>query len=189
MSLHPDFPTSPYSPLIPEQRWFPSDEALRSTAYEKLLPPLVAKVRQEVFAWRDKKYPGGSATSVALLRHWFETEHLIENADGSLSPFRYCFAQREALETVIWLFDVRRARDKYDLLRFDASGAVSSGMFDEDWPRNGWNPGSVESGVSGIRGQWNPGSVESGVSGIRGQWNPGSDMTIDLLEPVPRLKR
>jgi type III restriction enzyme len=135
MSLHPDFPTSPYAPLIPEQRWFPADEALRSTAYEKLLPPLVAKVRQEVFAWRAKGYPGASATSVALLRQWFETEHLIENADGSLSPFRYYFAQREAVETVIWLFEVRRARDKYDLLRFDASGAVSSGMFDEDWPR------------------------------------------------------
>jgi type III restriction enzyme len=135
MSLHPDFPASPYAPLIPEQRWFPADEALRSTAYEKLLPPLVAKVRQEVFAWRVKGYPGASATSVALLRQWFETEHLIESADGSLSPFRYYFAQREAVETVIWLFEVRRARDKYDLLRFDASGAVSSGMFDEDWPR------------------------------------------------------
>lgn len=135
MSLHPDFPTSPYSLLIPEQRWFPADEALRDTAYEKLLPPLVAKVREEVFAWRAKGYVGASTTSVALLRHWFETEHLIENADGSLSPFRYYYAQREAVETVIWLFEVRRAREKYDLLRFDASGAVSSGMFDEDWPR------------------------------------------------------
>lgn len=135
MSLHLDFPSSPYAPLIPEQRWFPADEALRSTAYEKLLPPLVAKVRQEVFAWRTDRYAGASATSAALLRHWFETEHLIENADGSLSPFHYYFAQREAVETVIWLFEVRRARDKYDLLRFDASGAVSSGMFDEDWPR------------------------------------------------------
>jgi type III restriction enzyme len=47
MSLHPDFSTSPYAPLIPEQRWFPADEALRSTAYEKLLTPLVAKVRQK----------------------------------------------------------------------------------------------------------------------------------------------
>lgn len=135
MSLHPDFPSSPYEPLIPHQRWFPADEALRSTAYEKLLPPLVAKVREEVHAWRTAHYPGASATSAALLRHWFETEHLIENTDGSLSPFRYYFAQREAVETVIWLFEVRRARDKYDLLRFDASGAVSSGMFDEDWPR------------------------------------------------------
>lgn len=135
MSLHPEFPSSPYAPLIPEQRWFPADEALRSTAYEKLLPPLVAKVRKEVYTWRNKGYPGASPTSVALLRHWFEAEHLTENADGSLSTFRYYFAQREAVETVIWLYEVRRSRDKYDLLRFDASGAVSSGMFAEDWPR------------------------------------------------------
>jgi type III restriction enzyme len=39
------------------------------------------------------------------------------------------------VESVIWLYEVRGARDKYDLLRFDASGAVSSGMFAEDWPR------------------------------------------------------
>ena len=135
MSLHPQFPSSPYAPLIPEQRWFPADEALRVTAYEKLLPPLVAKVRGEVHAWRNREYAGASATSTALLRHWFETEHLTENADGSLSTFRYYFAQREAVETVIWLYEVRGARDKYDLLRFDASGAVSSGMFPEDWPR------------------------------------------------------
>jgi len=135
MALHPHFPASPYAPLIPEQRWFPADEALRSTAYVKLLPPLVAKVRKEVQTWRDKGYPGASATSVTLLRHWFDTEHLLENADGSLSTFRYYFAQREAVETVIWLHEVRKARDKYDLIRFDASGAVSSGMFPEDWPR------------------------------------------------------
>jgi len=135
MSLHPQFPISPYAPLVPEQRWFPADEALRATAYEKLLPPLVAKVRQEVFAWRNNGYTGASATSVALLRHWFESEHLIENADRSLSTFRYYFAQREAVETVVWLHEVRSARDKFDLLRFDASGAVSSGMFPEDWPR------------------------------------------------------
>lgn len=135
MALHPRFPSSPYAPMLPDQRWFPAAEDLRSTAYEKLLPPLVAKVRQEVHAWRGEGYTGASPTSVALLRHWFETEHLLENADGALSSFRYYFAQREAVETVIWLFEVRAARDKYDLLRFDASGAVSIGMFPEDWPR------------------------------------------------------
>jgi type III restriction enzyme len=135
MALHPSFPTSPYAPLIPEQRWFPADETLRATAYEKLLPPLVANIRKEVFAWRNDGYAGASATSKALLQHWFETEHLIEAADGSLSGFNYYFAQREAVETVIWLYEVRQARDKFDLIRFDASGAVSSGMFDEDWPR------------------------------------------------------
>jgi type III restriction enzyme len=70
-----------------------------------------------------------------LLRWWFDTEHLVEQSDGSLAPFRYYFAQREAVETVFWLYDVRHARDKFDLLHFDASGAVSAGMFNEDWPR------------------------------------------------------
>jgi len=135
MALHPNFPTSPYAPLIPDHRWFPAAEEMRSTAYEKLLPPLVAKVRKEVHAWRNKGYAGASATTVALLRHWFETEHLTENGDGTLSTFRYYFAQREAVESVIWLYEAKGARDRYDLLRFDASGAVSSGMFAEDWPR------------------------------------------------------
>jgi type III restriction enzyme len=135
MALHPQLPKSPYTILLPDYRWFPAAEELRSTAYEKLLPPLVAKIRSEVKAWRDSGYKGASKTSRALLRWWFETEHLIEQSDGSLAPFRYYFAQREAVETVIWLYDARRARDKFDLLRFDASGAVSAGMFDEDWPR------------------------------------------------------
>jgi type III restriction enzyme len=135
MALHPDFPADPYAPLIPDQRWFPAAEELRATAYEKLLPPLVAKIREEVKAWRDSGYKGATATSRVLLFWWFDAEHLIEQADGTLAPFRYYFAQREAVETVIWLHEVRNVQDKFDLLRFDASGAVSSGMFDEDWPR------------------------------------------------------
>lgn len=70
MALHPDFPPSPYAPLIPEPRWFPADEARRSPAYEKLLPPLVAKVRQEVHAWRSNGYLGAASTSVAWLKQW-----------------------------------------------------------------------------------------------------------------------
>ena len=135
MALHPDFPRSPYETLLPDQRWFPATEEMRSTAYEKLLPPLVANVRKEVAQWREANYAGASATSRSLLNWWFKTEHLTEQADGSLSPFRYYFAQREAVETVIWLHDVRNVCDKFDLLRFDASGAVSANMFDEHWPR------------------------------------------------------
>ena len=135
MGLHPDFPLSPYEVLPPETRWFPAAEELRSTAYEKLLPPLVANIRNEVAAWRETGYAGATPTSRALLTWWFHTDHLIEQADGSHTPFRYYFSQREAVETIIWLYDVRRVRDKFDLLRFDASGAVSANMFDEAWPR------------------------------------------------------
>ena len=44
MALHPDFPRSPYAVLPPEQRWFPAAEELRKD-YDKLLPPLVARIR------------------------------------------------------------------------------------------------------------------------------------------------
>ncbi len=135
MALPPQFPASPYAPLIPEQRWFPADEALRAATYDKLIPPLVAKVRDEVHAWRASAYRGASGTSRALLRHWFEEDHLLENADGTLSPFRYYFAQREAVETIIWLYEVQQARDKFDLIRFSSLAEISPAMFDEEWPR------------------------------------------------------
>ena len=126
MALPSNFPKSPYEILDPDIRWFPADESLREKTYEKLLPPLVANLRKEVKKWRDNNYQGASDTSKALLNWWFKKEHL---------PFQYYFAQREAVETIIYLLDVIKFKDKYDLMKYDASGAVSSGMFDEDWRR------------------------------------------------------
>ncbi len=151
MALHPEFPLSPYETLDPDHRWFPAAEELRGTAYEKLLPPLVANIRKEVFEWRASDYRGASPTSKALLKWWFETEHLTEQADGTLLPFRYYFAQREAVETVIWLHDVRHVKDKFDLMRFDASGAVSvrhvrggvAALCSQDGHRRRQNQGSL----------------------------------------------
>jgi hypothetical protein len=48
MAPHPNFPRSPYEILSPAVRWFPAAEELQTTAYQKLLPPLVANVREEV---------------------------------------------------------------------------------------------------------------------------------------------
>ena len=100
-----------------------------------LLPPLVQKIREQVKTWRDNNYSGASATSKALLNWWFNTPHLQEQTDNTVSEFQYYFAQREALETIIYLYDVVKVRDKFDLMRFDSSGAVSTGLFDEDWRR------------------------------------------------------
>lgn len=135
MALHPKFPKSPYEILEPEYRWFPADEALRSQGYEKLLPPLVAELRKAVKKWRDEGYEGATETSKALLNWWFKSEHVITQSDGTQSQFRYYFAQREAVETVVYLNDVVKVNDKYDLMRFDASGVVSAGMFPESWKR------------------------------------------------------
>lgn len=135
MAIHPDFPSSPHVVLDPELRWFPADEALRESSYDKLLPPLVDKVRRQVKQWRDNGYKGASHTSRTLLHWWFRTKHLLPKADGTMPTFQYYFAQREAVETVIYLYEVVQVKDKYDLLRFDSSEAVSPGMFDETWLR------------------------------------------------------
>lgn len=135
MALHPNFPKSPHEVLDPAIRWFPADETLREQGYEKLLPPLVAQLRKKVKEWRDSGYEGASHTSKALLRWWFLTDHPTENADGTVFLFQYYFSQREALETIIWLYEIAKAHDKYDLIRFDSSGAVSAGMFAETWTR------------------------------------------------------
>ncbi len=112
MALHPDFPDSPHAVFEPDVRWFPADEALR-----------------------EKGYEGATNTSISLLNWWFNQEHLMARSDGSMAKFQYYFAQQEAVETIVFLYDVVKAKDKYDLIRFDSSGAVSANMFDESWRR------------------------------------------------------
>ena len=135
MALHPDFPESPHEIIDPAVRWLPDNEALRDTNYRELLPPLVRKIRKEVKAWRDNGYSGAAETSKALLNWWFNTPHPVEEVDGTISEFQYYFAQREALETIIYLYDKAEVRHKADMIRFDSSGAVSMGMFPENWQR------------------------------------------------------
>jgi type III restriction enzyme len=135
MALHKDFPESPYAILDPAMRWFPADEALREISMEKLMPPLVSQLRKKVKEWRDNGYIRATDTSRSLLNWWFKTPHLLPQADGTMTEFQYYFAQREALETIIYLYDVVGVKDKYDLMRFDSSGVVSTGMFDETWRR------------------------------------------------------
>ena len=97
MALHPDFPTDPYVVLDPATRWYPGNEMLGEMGYAMLPPPLVHKARQGVKAWREASYAGASATTRALLLHWFHNEYLIPQVDGTVQPFRWYFAQQESL--------------------------------------------------------------------------------------------
>ena len=135
MALHKDFPQSPHAILDPGIRWFPADEALRETSMEKLMPPLVAELRRKVKQFRDEGYAGATQTSRSLLNWWFNTRHLLPRSDGTMAEFQYYFAQREALETIVYLYDAAGVKDKHDLMRYDASGLVSGSMFDETWRR------------------------------------------------------
>ena len=71
-----------------------------------LIPPLVAKIRREVKEWRDSGYVGASDTSQALLWWWFQEPHHAENG----GEFRYYFSQQEAMESIIYLYEVKAGR-------------------------------------------------------------------------------
>ena len=45
MGLNKDFPKSPFEIIEPGLRWFPGTESLGEKGREKLLPPLVTKIR------------------------------------------------------------------------------------------------------------------------------------------------
>ena len=122
----------PFEILLPDKRWAPTQSQMDifQNAYEKLLPPLVYKIRLAVEKWREDGYKGASATSLSLLNFWFNQEHLIRQL-----KFGFFFAQREAVESIIYLYEVVKAKDKYELMRFDSSERVSAGMFDENWTR------------------------------------------------------
>lgn len=135
MSLHPKFPLSPYEILHPDVRWFPADESLRETSYEKLMPPLVHELRKQVFDWRSKGYEGCTDTTKSLLKWWFYTHHPIPQANGSVIDFKYYFAQRESVETIIYLHEVIKVANKLDLMRFDRLEVISQRHIEETWRR------------------------------------------------------
>ena len=53
-----------------------------------------------------------------------------------MRPFHWYFAQREAVESAIWLYEIEQARSPYAMMKYDSSGArLAPRMFPEDWTR------------------------------------------------------
>ncbi len=88
----------------------------------------VPEIRKAVKEWRAKKYKGASDTTKALFSHWFLTDH--RRPDGQ--PFRYYDAQREAVETVAWLYEIEKARRHKDLVeRFAKTPGIHVLQYDD----------------------------------------------------------
>lgn len=68
----------------------------------------VNNLRSAVREWREAFYVGSSDTTIQLLNYWFERAHRQTIPTGEEFEFRYYFCQREALETLIYLKEVRR---------------------------------------------------------------------------------
>jgi len=94
-----------------------------SPAQESLLEvktataPCVPAIREAVKGWREAGYQGVTATTAQLLNYWFRTDHRLPNKRA----FMYHPSQREAMETLIYLWEVKKIRAHKDLLETFAS--------------------------------------------------------------------
>ena len=96
---------------------------------------LVPGIRESVHRWRRDGYPGVTSTTGSLLTHWFETDHQIEH---SSEAWLYYYCQREALETTIYLFEVLKKRNFYELAREFATASsqqLSMNPLEDRWVR------------------------------------------------------
>ena len=64
---------------------------------------LVDKLREAVDEWRDEDYPDVSDVTRRLFRYWFDEDHLMPGG----VMWRYWWGQREAIETLVYLAEVR----------------------------------------------------------------------------------
>ena len=73
------------------------------------------QIRKETDKWRESGYKrprGLSDTSRRLMEWWFDETHFFPDGE----PFKYYFAQREAIETTIYLYEVVRKRNPADII-------------------------------------------------------------------------
>lgn len=100
-----------------------------------MVNPLRAAVRE----WRDLNYYGASDTTRELLTYWFERPHRLKTRDGEID-FRYYFCQREAIETFIYLAEVRRLDSLSSMVaEFGGPNAETAALGinpeDDEWAR------------------------------------------------------
>jgi type III restriction enzyme len=74
--------------------------------------PCVEEIRKGVEEWRQGKYKGATEATKTLFNYWFATDH----RSPSGGSFQFYYSQREALETLAWLYEVEQVRTHRDLV-------------------------------------------------------------------------
>lgn len=90
---------------------------------------LVEKVRAAVQPWR-KDYRNASLVTRRLLEYWFEEEHILPGG----TEFRFYEAQREAIEALIYLYEVCGYKSLYDLAR-NLGVSLTFDPTTDNWPK------------------------------------------------------
>jgi type III restriction enzyme len=102
--------------------------------------PIAQNLRSALADWRHAQYAGASETSRVLLLHWFHNDHEKRGVDGESRPFAYFWNQREAIETLVYLYEVRRLRTLSGITGAFSSAdaeraALGTSPDDDRWPR------------------------------------------------------
>lgn len=71
----------------------------------------VPAIRESVRAWKAKSYPGISETTRELFNYWFYSDHKLANGNR----FKYHKAQQEAMETLVYVHEVERIKNRKEL--------------------------------------------------------------------------
>lgn len=74
--------------------------------------PCVPALREAVLAWRAGGYKGTTETTRLLLNHWFNTDHKLRNG----RRFEYHSSQRQAIETLVFVWEFEKVRTRKGLL-------------------------------------------------------------------------
>lgn len=79
----------------------------------------VDKLREVVYKWRNSGYSGVTAKTRTLLNFWFFQDHYVNS-----KTFKYFFCQREAIETLVYLYEIKKAYKFKELRHYytDKSG-------------------------------------------------------------------
>ena len=85
------------------------DDALAPDPPVATCAPAIAYAIRE---WRNAGYPGATDTTRRLLAWWFDTDHEVEGQRFAFYP-----AQREAVESLIYAYEVMRTRNQQALLQ------------------------------------------------------------------------
>lgn len=80
---------------------------------------LVNELRKAVYTWREEGYPKVTPTTKRLLQFWFEEDHLVGK-----ELFQFWFCQREAIETLIYVYEVMKKRNFIDMARDFGAGPI-----------------------------------------------------------------
>lgn len=87
------------------------------------------KIKQALLTWHENKYNGASSVTKRLLDFWFKEDHFLTSGE----KFEFWRCQKEAIEALIYVYEVCKYKDLVSLFRdFGVSAPIS---VIEDWPK------------------------------------------------------